>query len=92
MKLRLDYGATGLVAEFPGSLNHHRTRVRAAVAGSYGDAQNAIRSPFGRRPLKELVKRGQKIGISVCDITRAQPRKLMLEALFSEMPETRLMM
>jgi lactate racemase len=33
------------------------------------------------------VRRGQKVGISVCDITRAQPRQLMLEALFSEMPD-----
>ena len=44
---------------------------------------------MGRRPLRELVKPGQTIGISVCDITRAQPRQLMLEALFAEMPDVR---
>ena len=29
---------------------------------------------------------GQRVAISVCDITRAQPRALMLEALFAAMP------
>lgn len=90
MKLKLDYGATGLVAEFP----DHSTIIEPVYVPPAPDPmstlQHAIRSPLGRRPLKDLVKRGQKIGISVCDITRAQPRKLMLEALFSEMPEARL--
>src|SRR5262245_37274328 len=49
----------------------------------------AITAPMGRKPLRDLVKPGQKIGISVCDITRAQPRQLMLEALFAEMPGVR---
>src|SRR6185369_3862673 len=47
----------------------------------------ALRAPLGRPPLRTLVKRGQKVAISVCDITRAQPRQVMLEALFEEMPE-----
>jgi lactate racemase len=51
---------------------------------------NALRSPIGKPPLRTLIKPGQKIGISVCDITRAQPRELMLQALFSEMPDVRL--
>src|SRR5207244_10468471 len=46
----------------------------------------AIRKPIGKQPLRELVRPGQKIAISVCDITRAQPRQVMLEALFAEMP------
>jgi hypothetical protein len=33
------------------------------------------------------VSAGQKIAISVCDITRAQPRKDTIEALFEEMPQ-----
>src|SRR5262249_57619491 len=51
---------------------------------------SGIGSRMGRLPWRELVKRGQTIGISVCDITRAQPRQLMLEALFSEIPGLRL--
>ena len=40
-------------------------------------------------PLRELVRAGQRIAISVCDITRAQPRREMLMALFEEMPQVR---
>src|SRR5215471_12943708 len=46
----------------------------------------ALRAPTGQAPLRELVRPGQKIAISVCDITRAQPRPQMLRALFEEMP------
>jgi lactate racemase len=35
------------------------------------------------------VRPGQRIGISVCDITRAQPHRLMLEALCGQMPGIR---
>ena len=90
MKVKLDYGSTGLVADFP----DHATVIEPVyippVPDTAGTLRNAIRSPIGKRGLKELVKPGQRIGISVCDITRAQPRQAMLEALFSEMPGTRL--
>jgi len=46
----------------------------------------ALRAPTGQAPLREIVRPGQKIAISVCDITRAQPRAAMLRALFEEMP------
>jgi nickel-dependent lactate racemase len=48
---------------------------------------HAIRSPLGRPPLRELVSTGQRVTISVCDITRAQPRKEMIEALFEELTQ-----
>ena len=75
MKLRLDYGTTGLFADFPDD----RTTVIEPVyvppaADPRATLAAALRSPLGRRPLRELVRPGQKIAISVCDITRAQPR------------------
>jgi nickel-dependent lactate racemase len=61
---------------------------RPAVADAHAALTAALRAPLGRRPpLRELVRRGQTIAISVCDITRAQPRQEMLTALFSEMPD-----
>jgi nickel-dependent lactate racemase len=49
----------------------------------------AVRAPLGCPPLRELVRPGQTIAISVCDVTRAQPRREMLEALFGELPDIR---
>ena len=38
---------------------------------------------------REAARAGQRIAISVCDITRAQPRRQTIEALLSEMPGVR---
>jgi nickel-dependent lactate racemase len=47
----------------------------------------ALRAPIGRPPLRDIVRPGQKIAISVCDITRPQPRQAMLRAIIEEMPD-----
>src|ERR1700686_5429213 len=88
--LRLDYGEGQLPVEFPAD----RTTVIAPVyvppvADPARTLREALQSPFGKPPLRELARARQKVAISVCDITRAQPRRLMLEALFSEMPQIR---
>ena len=90
MKVKLDYGTTGLLADFPDSATVIEPIYVPPVPDPVSTLRNAIRSPIGKLSLRELVKRGQTIGISVCDITRAQPRQLMLEALFSEIPGLRL--
>jgi nickel-dependent lactate racemase len=90
MKVKLDYGSDGLVAELP----DERTVViepkdRPATPNPERSLIEALRQPSAGLPLSALIRPGQSIGISVCDITRAQPRQLMLEALFSEMSDTR---
>jgi nickel-dependent lactate racemase len=90
MKLRLDYGTTGLLAEFPES---QTTVIEPVYVPPAPDPkavlQQAIESPIGKRPLRNLYKPGQKVAISVCDITRAQPRQAMIEALFACVPALR---
>lgn len=90
MKLKLDYGTTGLMADFPDDAMVIEPLYMPPVPDSLATLRNALRSPLGKPPLRDLVKPGQRIGISVCDITRAQPRQLMLEAIFSELPAVRL--
>ncbi len=88
MRVRLDYGVEGLEVELP----QERITViepvfRAAIVNPHAALVSALRAPLGRPPLRELVRRGQAVAISVCDITRAQPRQEMLAALFAEMPD-----
>jgi nickel-dependent lactate racemase len=45
----------------------------------------ALSNPLGCAPLRERVRRGQQVAVSVCDGTRAQPRALMLTALLSHL-------
>jgi nickel-dependent lactate racemase len=90
MKLRLDYGSTGLIANFPEERTTVIEPVHIPAAPDPGTLlQQTIREPIGKARLRDLYKPGQTVGISVCDITRAQPRQIMIEALLSEMPGVR---
>lgn len=87
MKLRLDYGSDGLEVALP---DEGTTVIeplhQPPVRDEHQELRRVLRSPTARDPLRSLVRTGQKIGISVCDITRAQPRRAMIEALLDEMP------
>jgi nickel-dependent lactate racemase len=88
VKLKLDYGTTGLDADFP---DERVTVIEPIPLPAVPDARAALaaalRNPIAKPPFAELIRTGQKIAISVCDITRAQPRRLMLEALFAAAPQ-----
>ena len=87
MRVRLDYGVDGLEVDLPRErLTIIEPVFRSAVADPRAALIAALRAPLGRPSLREIVRRGQTVAISVCDITRAQPRQEMLAALFAEMP------
>lgn len=91
MKVLLDYGTHGLPVDF----SSDRVTViepvyRPSAADPAGTLLSALRSPIGSLSLRKLYRSGQKVAISVCDITRAQPRQIMVEALLSEMPGIRM--
>src|SRR5438132_315707 len=91
MRIRLDYGTEGLFVEIPEEGVAVIEPHYVAPSPDAGRAlSKAVQAPLGKRPLRELVKPGQKVGVSVCDITRAQPRQLMVEALVSEMTGVKL--
>jgi nickel-dependent lactate racemase len=90
VRLRLDYGTDGLEVDLP----DERVTViepshRPAVADPQAALREAIRAPMQSAPIGQLVRAGQRVAISVCDITRAQPRREMLRALFEELPQLR---
>jgi nickel-dependent lactate racemase len=91
VKLRLDYGTDGLEVDVPDErLTVIEPVFRPPVSDPGAALREAMRAPIDRPPLRELARAGRKIAISVCDITRAQPRRETLEALFAEMPDVRL--
>jgi nickel-dependent lactate racemase len=90
VRIRLDYGTDGLETDFPDErVTVIEPHARPAVADPRATLLQAIRSPLERAPLRDTVRAGQKVAISVCDITRAQPRIEQLQALFEEMPQVR---
>jgi nickel-dependent lactate racemase len=85
VNVRLAYGSGGLDVDLPAS----RTTIvrptdhpgapdeRAALAA-------ALRAPVAGPALREIVRPGQSVAISMCDGTRAQPRALMIPAVLEE--------
>ena len=64
-------------------------RPRPALSDPHAALLYALRNPVGARPLRDAVPKCATVGISVCDITRAQPRPQMLRAILEEMPHVR---
>jgi len=86
MHVRIDYGDTGIEVESPDD----RTTVvepihQPASLDPRGLLKAALRGPVAGPPLRQVAHPGQSVAISVCDITRPQPRPLMLEAILDEL-------
>ncbi len=86
MRVRLAYGEDGLEVELPDDRSTvivpaHQEPAPDATA----EVVRALRSPLAGRPLRELVRRGQTVAISICDGTRAQPRHVVIPAILDEL-------
>ena len=84
--VRLAYGEDGLDVDLPAD----RTTVveptyAAAPDDQAGLLRAALRDPVAGPPLRELVRPGQTVAISMCDGTRPQPRHLMIPAVLEEL-------
>ena len=86
LDIDLAYGRRGLRISLPADRTtvvapaHHPAApdVPAALHG-------ALREPVAGPPPRALVHPGQRVAVSVCDVTRPQPREAMLRALLAEL-------
>lgn len=56
-----------------------------AAADPAAVLRQALREPVAGPPLREIVRPGETVAVSICDATRPQPRREMLEALLAEL-------
>lgn len=86
MRVRLAYGDDGIDVDFPDGLTTVvEPRYIPSLPDEEGALRTAIRNPLGTRPLRQLVSDGQTVAISVCDVTRPAPTRLMLPAILREL-------
>ncbi len=86
MRIELAYGETGLVVDLPdGQTTVIEPRYAPGAADPAEVLRTALREPVAGPPLREIVRPGQKVAISVCDGTRAQPRDLMVPAVLEQL-------
>ena len=87
MNLLLDYGTDGLEVVLPDDrVTVIEPVFRPAAPDPRATLLQALASPIDSPPISQVVRSGQRVAISVCDITRAQPRREMLSALFEALP------
>lgn len=82
MRIKLDYGRTGLWVDLP---DHCQGPLKIKPAPPLENPAQAIdaaiANPIGTRPLAELAKGKKSACIVICDITRPVPNKLILPPL-----------
>ncbi len=87
MKIRLDYGKTGLDISLPHDANItvvEPTHLES-VPDQFGAVRTALRQPTGTLPLAELAASGGTVGIIFYDITRPTPDHIMIPVLLEEL-------
>ena len=85
MKVTLAYGKNGLIVDLPEHTEVIEPEFLPALPDEQGALKDAIRNPISTPPLRQSVVLGQKIGISVCDITRPIPTNVILPVLLAEL-------
>ena len=85
MEVKLSYGKNGLMVNLPDYTKITEPQFLPALPDQHGALKDAIRNPISTPPLRQSVVLGQKIGISVCDITRPIPTNVILSVLLAEL-------
>jgi nickel-dependent lactate racemase len=85
MNVVLAYGETGLAVEVPDGATVVRPRHAPPVLDVPTTLRRALREPVAGAPLRSLVPAGARVAISICDLTRPQPREAMVRAILDEL-------
>jgi nickel-dependent lactate racemase len=89
MKIKLDYGRTGLEVDLPQDRLFGPLAIKDAVP--LADPERAIADvlakPIGTPPLAEIAKGRKNACILICDITRPVPNKLLLPPMLKILEE-----
>ena len=85
MKIQLAYGKNGLCVDLPENAVVIEPDYLPALPDETGALKTAIRNPLSCEPLMRSVKKGQTVGISVCDITRPMPNNRVIPVILNEL-------
>lgn len=78
MDVTLAFGKTGTVVSVPGHAEVLEPRFAAALPDPVAAIEEAVRNPLAGPPLADLARGKKSAAISICDITRPAPNKLVL--------------
>lgn len=80
MRVKLEYGKTGLEVEVPDERLVRTLTYKDAppLADPIGDLEKLLRAPLGAPPLAEVARGRKSACILICDVTRPVPNELIL--------------
>ncbi len=80
MKIRLDYGKTGLLADLPDEnlVAVLKLTPQPPLENPFASTAEALENPIGTGPLAELARGRRDACIVVCDVTRPVPNSILL--------------
>lgn len=89
MRLKLDYGRTGLEVEIPDDRMVGPLEIRRAepIANPEAELNRLLEEPIGSPPLLELARGRISACILICDITRPVPNALILPPVLKTLEE-----
>jgi nickel-dependent lactate racemase len=87
MRLDFAFGRTGLTVDLPEGFRYRILEARSAhsLADAGGAIESALDAPIGCSPLVEMARGKRTAAISVCDITRPAPNRLVLPPLLERL-------
>jgi lactate racemase len=86
MKVHLQYGRDGLDVLIPGAaVTVIEPRFVPGLEDEAAAFRGAVRDPTGTRPLREIVKSGDRLAVVIPDLTRPLPSERLLPWLFEEL-------
>ncbi len=86
MRTHLQYGQDGLEVEIPSqNVTVVTPRYVEGLPDEAAAFREAVRSPLGARPLREVVRASHRVAVVIPDITRPLPTERLLPWLFAEL-------
>ena len=80
-KVHLAYGKSGFDLRVPENFDVIEPKFIEEIGNAKKAINDALVTPINSKPLRKLLENKKNIAISVCDITRAQPRKIVIETI-----------
>ena len=85
MEIRLAYGKSGLIVNFPDDVDVISPKFVAGLADETSALREALRNPLGARPLREIATSGDDVVIVFPDRSRPMPSSRVLPAILTEL-------
>ena len=89
MRIKMDYGKTGLMVALPNDKVIGPLEIKNAIplANQSQAISDALANPIGSKPLAEIAKGKKTACILICDITRPVPNKVILPQILKTIEE-----